>query len=300
MTRRSSVALIAFLVVTVLLLVPLPHVWSLRWRAALLDLGHVPLFAAFVVALRFGTRLSLVACVSIAVAVAGLGEVLQDFTGRTASWSDWLNGSLGALAAMAVLLAGSQRRISSRRAIGLLLLAVALVTWPVVQVAPTLYDAVEGYREMPTLAGFQTEREMRRWETNQAEIRRELDPEGHWSATLTFQPGPADYPGATLAPVVSDLIQYHKLFVSFTLEGEPLELVLSIRGGPVEGEHTNHFQVAQKFPPGFHTIWLSLDSAYKFAKPHGLDLSEVASVQLFVVRPALPRTIHVRRVWVER
>ena len=298
MNRRPVIAAIAFLAVAVLLLVPLPFAWSFGWRVALLDLGHVPLFAAFVFALRLGIRWSLAKCVLIAITVAGLAEIVQHFVGRTASWSDWLNGILGALSA-AFLLVAWQQRHSWKRVLASLLLAFAAVLWPLAHAEPVLSDAMEGFHDFNTLASFSNEGEMMRWETNQAELERELQPDGLWAGRVTFLPGDAAYSSVMLTPVVNDLHGYRKMCVSFTLEGEPLDLALSIRGGPIEGKHTNHYQVGQSFPPGSHTMRLSLDAAYKFGKPHGIDPSEVYFVQLFVVRPTVARTIRIHRVWVE-
>jgi hypothetical protein len=297
---RRLVPVVTLAVTCVLLLIPLPRGWHGGWRGELLDAGHVPLFAAVAVSLWVWLRPALVRPVLIAVAVAGLAEVVQHFVGRTASWFDFLHGSLGALAAGACIRAWRDRR-SPRRALGWFVLAVGLLTWPVVRFSPVLLDAVEGWGDFPTLAGFRTEREMMRWETHQAELTREADPQrpDGWSAQLTFQPGPEPYPGATLSPVVRDLSNYRWLCCSFAVDGAPLELVISIRGGPDVSGQTTHYQTERVYEPGEHVARVDLPAVAPLARPRPLDLSGTWFVQLFVDNPPAPRSIRLHRVWVE-
>src|SRR5687768_16220018 len=111
---RRLVPLLALVVAGVLLLAPLPRGWHYGWRAEILNLGHVPLFAAVAVSLWVWLRPALARPVLVGVALAGLAEVVQHFAGRTASWSDFLHGSLGAMAAGAGIRACLDRR-SARR-----------------------------------------------------------------------------------------------------------------------------------------------------------------------------------------
>jgi hypothetical protein len=178
---RRLAALVVFVSAAVLLLAPLPIGLRTGWQAKLLDFGHVPLFAVLVVALRGGLSLRLGWSVLIAVATAGLVEVIQPAVGRTGDWSDLAYGALGALAGAAGVRAVECR---DRRAVavGYLLFAAALVAWPVAEVAPHLADAVEAHRAFPVLASFQTDRELLRWERRQAEFTRVPDParSGGW------------------------------------------------------------------------------------------------------------------------
>src|SRR5262249_17730978 len=154
-------------------------------------------------------RPSVVRPVLLAIAVAGLAEIVQHFVGRTASWFDFLHGSLGALAAGSLIRAVRDRR-SPRRAAARVVLAARMRVWRVIRFGPVILDVAEGWGEFPTLAGFRTDREMRRWEMRQAELTREPDsdhPE-RGSARITFLPGPEPYPGVVLNPVMRDLSDY--------------------------------------------------------------------------------------------
>lgn len=288
--RRSVVLGLALAAAAVLLLAPLPKGYTRGWRAELLDLGHVPLFAGLTLAAWGYTRGSPRRAVLIGVAIAGLAEVVQSFVGRTASWSDFLYGSLGSLAAGAAILSWQAHRPSWRA--GFAVLSLALVAWPAVESGPVLLDAAEGYADFPTLASFRTGRELRRWELRQATLTR--------AGRLELLPGPEAYPSATLHPIVGDFTGYRWLCVSFAVEGGPLELVASVRDGPERDGHTTHSQAGGTYPPGEHTLRLDLPALAARAKPDPLDLADVRAVQLFTVRPAEVRVVVLRRIWLER
>ena len=80
---RRLAALVVIGSAAVLLLAPLPTGWRAGWREKLLDFGHVPLFAVLVVALRGGLGVRPGWSVLVAVAAAGLVEVIQPAVGRT-------------------------------------------------------------------------------------------------------------------------------------------------------------------------------------------------------------------------
>src|SRR5438067_789173 len=133
MTVRWKKALVLCLglgAVAVLLLAPLPHFWRGVWQSKFFDLGHVPLFAALTLLLWAVLGPGLVRPVLIALAVAGLAEIVQNWVGRTGDLLDFVRGALGSLAAAAIIRAW-QARSRRLRAAGCLLLAAGLVAWPV-------------------------------------------------------------------------------------------------------------------------------------------------------------------------
>jgi hypothetical protein len=290
--RAALIATAAVLTAAVLLLVPLPDSWSGAWQGHLQDLGHVPLFAGLTIALHAGLRRPLYQCVLIAVGLAALAEVVQGAVGRSGSWPDLLRGALGALAGAALVRAWAERRFANRLAI-YLLAVVALVAWPVLTAAPHLIDAAEGHRDFPTLAAFETDRELVRWVPWQATLDRV---EG--GARLVMQPGPETYPCASLRPVQRDFRGHRWLCAEFTTEGEPYNLYLSMRTG-VAGGGTTHVDVGRVFPPGRHRVRLDLDAIGPKADPVPLELDDVRYVQFFVVKPKEPRAVLIHRVWLE-
>src|SRR5947209_7295467 len=96
--KRVLALLFALGLVAGSLLTPLPGSWQGAWRSKVLDLGHVPLFAALTVLLWASLGPGLFRPVLVALAAAGVGEVFQTWApGRTPDLLDFLRGALGAL-----------------------------------------------------------------------------------------------------------------------------------------------------------------------------------------------------------
>jgi hypothetical protein len=283
-----------------LLLVPIPAAWSGGWRSRVFDLGHVPLFAALTAALSWAIGGRWHGALLIALAVAALAEVAQHLVGRTAELDDFLLGGAGALAA-GLILRAAQVRPPGWQIAGHVLAAGALVVTAAAGPTPRLIDAAEGFADFPTLADFQTERQMLRWQCQQAHLKREPDPArpGLFMGALVFRPGPADYPHATLEHIVRDARGRQRLGWSFEVVGEPVLLVFSLRGGPNSAGVTSHYQAGGTFGPGEHRVAIDLEVASTDSKPNPLDLADLWWSQVFVIRPTRTLVVHIREVWLE-
>jgi hypothetical protein len=304
MTRAKRIlgVLLGLGLVAGLLLAPLPVSWQGPWQGRLLDLGHVPLFAALTVLLWASLRPGLFWPVVIAAAAAGLGEVFQTWVpNRTGNFFDFLRGALGALAAAAGIRAW-QARGRPLRAGSYLLLLAGLVAWPLLDAAPYLADAYQGARAFPTLADFHTERQLLRWDSRQAALARTADPQdsGTPVGRLDFFPGPDPYSAESMHPVIRDFTAYRWLCCSFRVEGEPLELTTKVRSGPGAWGGSTHYQEEGRYAAGEHVFRLDLTAVAPKARPRPLDLSDVSTVQLFVIRPETTRTVYLRRIWLEK
>ena len=289
---RHLIAPGALVAVAALLVAPLPSGFLGIWQAQLLDFGHVPLFAALVVALRVGWGPPLYRALGLALAVAGLAEVVQPWVGRTGDWSDFLRGALGALAGAAAV-RGCEARRSRLRLAGYATLALALVAWPVVEIAPYVADTVEGVRAFPVLADCSTDRELLRWQCEQATLTRDAD-----GARLDLLAGPDVFPRAALRLAVSDFRGYRRLCCAFRVVGEPVDLVISVRTG-AEGGGSTHAQVGRRYEDGDHVVRLDLAALSARARPRPLDLADVRYLQFFTVRPPATRTVVLNRIWLE-
>ncbi|HVK18943.1 MAG TPA: hypothetical protein VM533_18575 [Fimbriiglobus sp.] len=299
-SRRLRAAILVLGSAAALLLVPLPSGWQESWHGRLLDLAHVPLFAGLVIALRIILGLPIGWSVGTVIALAGLAEVAQEVVGRAGGWHDFLRGMFGALAAGAGLLSWEQRR-KPIRAAAYVVAAIGFVAWPVVELAPYFIDAVEGNRAFPVLAAFDSERELRRWDCKQATITLVDDPQGGGSLAgrLELLPGSVEFSEANLWPVVRDFRGYRWLCYSLWVPHGPLELALSVRGGPLQWGHTTNFQVVRTFPEGEHIVRLDLEEVRARARPVPMDLSEVKRLRFFNESPSEIRTFFVRRIWLE-
>jgi hypothetical protein len=296
---RRLVATAALLALsTVALLVPLPGRPG-GWEGKLYDLGHVPLFVALTLGLRLTLGHTWLAAF-VAVTVAGLGELLQGWFGRSGTLSDFVTGALSVAAAVVLLNLARGPRTAPRVA-GHAALALALVAWPVLHAAPRLLDAWEGYQSFPTLADFSTGRQMARWHCHQAELTRLPDPDGsgEWLAKLELLPGGARYPGATLIPVPADWGGCSKVCCLFAVEGEPLRLTFSLRAASAATEKSCHFQTEALYHPGEHLFRMDLAEAARLARPAALRLDEIHTFQLFTYRLDRPRVVRLYRVWLE-
>jgi hypothetical protein len=295
---RSGLAAGAAVAVTAgLLLLPVPPGRLGPWQGQILDFGHVPLFAALVLALRAATGPPLRRSVVVAVAVAGLAEVVQPAVGRSGDAADFLRGILGALAAGAAIRAWECRR-SRGRCAAYLGLALALLAGPAVEAAPYLADTARGRRSFPVLAEFSTDLELRRWECDQATITRVDGPDGA-VGRIALLPGPEPYSSAALRPVVPDFRGYRWVCCAVRVGGGAGELVTSVRSGAAGQPHTTHAQVGHRLAAGDHVVRLDLAALAAAARPDPLDLADVRCVQLFAAGPPGVVVVDVSRVWLE-
>jgi hypothetical protein len=275
-----------------LLFAPLPTGWLGVWQGQLLDFGHVPLFAALVVALRTGWGAPLWMALLGAISLAGLVEVGQPLVGRNGDWADFFRGCAGALSA-AVAIRARNRCASRARRAGYAALAVTLLAGPVIEVAPFFADTVDGYRAFPVLADFSTDRQLLRWERDQTTLART---EG--GGRLEFVPGPGEYASAALRPMRSDFSDHRWLCAELHVTDAPLDLFVSIRTGMNAGG-TTHVDVEQRYAVGAHAVRLDLAALAARGRPAPLDRSDVRYVIFFVIRPREPRAIVLTRVWLE-
>ncbi len=288
---RRFLAWATLAVVVALLLSPIPPGTLGVWQERLLDSGHVPLFAALILALYIGYG-SLRWALVFTLVVAGLAEVVQPFFGRAGDWIDLLRGSLGAFCATAVIRAYEVWRSPVRVAV-YMLLAFAFALWPAIEIAPYIADTVEGRRAFPVIAGFTTNHEMRRWQCQQATFTRT---EG--GARLEFFPGANDFSYAAMRPAVADWSRYRWVNCEFRAL-EPLEMVISVRTRSSEPNRTTHSQVGRIYTTGEHTIRLDLHALREKGRRGPLDLTDVRYYQLFVYRIKQPTTVVVSRIWLE-
>jgi len=282
------------------LLMPLPARWHGNWQGRFFDLGHVPLFALLTLVLWRVLRGSWHGPVLVSLALAALAEVVQGYCGRSASFLDFVRGALGVGIAV-VMVHGWRGPRSARRLATHGLAALGLLAWPVWDAGPHLLDAYEGWRSFPTLADFRTSRQTLRWDCQQALLERLPDQgtPGGYLGRINFLPGPADYPGAVLQPVIRDFTAFRRLCWSIATADESVTIVFSVRSARDNMSLSDHYQFARTFAAGAHRVVVDLAAVAPKAQPGPLDLSNVVAVQVFVVRPERAVTMDVKRIWLE-
>ena len=126
----------------VLLFVPIPPTPGVRQVTAVFNFGHFVLFAAVMLWLWIVSKRNIGLSLCVSVAVAGICEAGQFFSGRTVCVPDFWRGVLGVLFAAAVIHACSGAWTFRQRACHAIL-AAALAAWPVAEVLPALVDACD-------------------------------------------------------------------------------------------------------------------------------------------------------------
>ena len=99
--------------------------------------------------------------------------------------------------------------------------------------------------------------------------------------------------------MVSDFGAYRWLCCEFRVDGEPVELVISIRTGAGTASGTTHAQVEKRYGSGAHVARLDLAALSERALQLALDRSDVRYIQFFAVQLREPRSLVLSRIWLE-
>ncbi len=279
-----------------LLFVPLPE--SGRFWSTLADAAHAPFFAllaAVAMSVVPRPRSGAATIISATAVVAALtlfglaAEVLQQWTGRQASWSDVAANAAGALCgvvAVAAARAPSRRRACLAGVAGLALLAGE---W---EPAWTMADWWWQWRQRPQLASFETWHELRHWSAREAEIARVAEHATDGRYALKIRLGPGRYPGTALVPP-ADWSAWSELTFDVWLAGtEPLPLVAKIADARHRGDPRDRFHQRFVLQPGFQQITVRLPITERLRSGRYLDVRRIAMFQLFAVELDRPRILY--------
>lgn len=288
----TKVVLVAVAAAVGLLLVPLPKGSGGGWVGELLNLGHVPLFAAFVMVLAFwGLRTWLATSTAVALAVAA--EWFQPWTGRHASPRDLLFGLFGIAIGVAWVWAFRSRRwwhgFATATVVSLLLAA-----WPVAQTAPVLWKAFQTARQFPVLVDFQ--RSGGFYYRGQARVEA-VEWDDRYAGQWTFFPGDQSFSYITLRPVVGDWTGYTWLCWEITVPEEGIQLEWKVeddRETSYEGRFNGHWEYAE----GHHRDRILLQTLANDATPP-LDLRRIRRLEWFMAPPIEPKSVVIHRIWLE-
>lgn len=280
----------------VLLLVPLPNVYRANWWSQLLDLGHVPLFVCVTVGLRQFLPGKIVPVALTATALAGVAELCQPMVGRSMQLSDFGYGVAGVIA-VSIGVVGFQSFQSRRGRVVCTAIAVAVSLTPALLSRHVLVDAWFAWRSFPILADFESSSEDLRWYQNGALPRRVQNGlTGEWSGEFRFTPARSD---AVLLPVVADWHGWQRLCCEFSIDGEPMELLISIRDGRRVQAPQVRFDLVQQFPAGQHQVKIELPSLERGDAYAPLDLTRIQSFHLSAPGLQTERVILLHRIYLE-
>ena len=271
-------------VLCLLLLVPVPVDNLAIWAGEVSDFLHVPIFAALTYLLaRFCFPRQRYVVVLVAACLAIGAEAIQPFFTRSASWRDAIYGLLGVGIAAALLM---QSWPKTARLAAVLVLAAL----PVGRTAPPVIDAVQGWLAFPTVASFEGLFATSRWHLRNAHMRALGD-----HARLLTRGNSTAGSGGVLIPIVRDWSAYKHLEFDFSLEGQPVVFLVSIRTGSKLPREQAHYDLVERYAPGQHHISIDLQSMKPVGNDTPLELDRIQSL-LLIAFDEEPRTIDIGEI----
>ena len=300
---QSGIALLAA-AVGALLLLPVPKALETPVTSRLMDLGHVPLFAAITLVahkmlpdrLRIGSRLLAGWAVSVCVAMSA--EILQSFIpSREASLEDLTLGVAGASLACAGLLCRGKATVW--RVCYALTLAVVGVAMAL-SVLKAWRIAAGFARQMPVLATFEQPWDVERWHAKPGtRMQRRTIPgaQGWW---LEVQASAAEYPGVSVEDFEPNWNGYAALALDVLLPmPEPLDLTVRIDDDK-SSRNKEPFVTIVHIESDRRRYRIELPQAIVGGSPSALDRRLVTEVHFFLDRPGESRTFFIDNVRLER
>ena len=232
--------------------------------------------------------------------VGGLCEFLQGYVGRSPSVSDLLANASGLSAGLSWSL--SRKRVDRAGRVGLMLTAAVLLIAPSWSPIVELHECSLQQKEFPLLASFERERELRIWYAYEATIKRSTDWATLGSTSLQihgFSGG--KYSGANLHEPVSDWHEFSMLKFDVLNPGDrPLTLSVVIHDAlhALSGyDQIDRFSRTVELLPGKQiTVSIPLVDVRSAPATRRMDLSQIASLNLFVAHPKADFVLHVDNV----
>ena len=286
-----------------LLLFPLPV--STRFSASLHPIAHVALgallawvFAALLARRRPHSGLWIgTATLGLVGVVLGLGEVLQPFTGRTASLGDLAVGLGGAVAGLALFAARSGTGVPRA---ALLTLAATIFLLPVLRAGVTLYDIDRQEEAFPLLASFEDRLELTRWSANDADVEPSRRHVTHGEASLRITLRPAPYPGVSMVWPPHDWRGHEALALDVWLGGDvPVDLLLKVEDRVHASAPAFRSLLPLHLEPGANALHFPLEAIRTGARGGLIDVRQVAGFTIMAVDLRTPLTIWIDAVRLE-
>lgn len=285
----------------VLFLAPLDFIPETTLWKRLGDAMHVPLLALIATGLWMVARRShtfersLISSHLAAALCAAAIEVLQPFTGRTASPADLLNGLAGiALSAAALSVREEQRRGRPRKGAWAVLTFVAAATM-VLALIPA-YRAFKLLQQrdrlLPTIAGFEERFEHTFWEPTTehgASLALSVSPFGTGQALLVSTV-PGQYSGVEYDAQALDISNYSRLALSVYLYGtESIPLQIRIDDDGECKEFQDRFNRSIQLQPGANRVEIAIEEIARGPRDRPLNLRAIQKVIIFT--PPEPRSV---------
>lgn len=305
--RNPAIHLVGFTaLLLLLLLVPLRRVLGDSYAmTALLDIMHAPVFAVFAMlsfrSVRpwFAGRIpAAIAVWTVVVALGGIVEFTQGFTGRGPTWTDALANAGGATAGLLLLFV----LFDSRWSVRWLLLGTAIGLLSLCSIGPlrVLTQAYHSWRALPLLASFEQPHELEQWESGNCAMSRQNRHAtlGQWALRADYQP--AGYSRVGLRYFPGDWTGYRTMACDVTLAaGPPVELTIKVQDRWHTGEYEDRFHQTFVLQPGTQTLRIDLDEVAAAPQGRSMDMQTLRWVEWFTVNLDHPCTLYFDNVRLE-
>ena len=266
-----------------------------------MSLGHVPLFGliAWTVLLAINLknlRISNWPTRSYAVAflftlgLSLLAEFLQIITPRDANIGDVFLNALGAALFLGAGLLWTNQEFSERsgrwhkrlRLIFLVVsvIIVAFLAYPVVVLT---IDEIQIKTSFPVIASFETEREMKRWNTgnNELSLSEEYVNEGKYSLRVALSPG--RFSGISMTRPPSDWRGFDSFdFTVFNPSNKNLMLMLKIFDWDHKYKYNDRFNRLVRISPGKNSISIPLQEIESAPARRRMQMDKIGQISFFM------------------
>jgi len=251
------------------------------------DLVHIPLFALVFFALqvemqaRFAVRPRTVLVTTILL--AGAVEILQQFTTRDPSWTDFVLGSAGAGLAWT---ASALRPYTPARFALVAAMIALVVAAALANVRRELLREERLSARFPVLGEFSDEDEFSRWQAKGGTDIRLVGPnQGHAAGALEIGTVPnADGPGVSTEGFPADWSSYRWLEWTADVPGQR-PLPLTVRVDDDLGERFGlRYTTVVNLEPGRHVYRIDLRNAAA-SLAHPLNLQSIGELHFFLDSP---------------
>jgi hypothetical protein len=300
---------LAVLAVALILITNIDIPSDRRFAVDLQNSGHAPLFGVAALVLRRifqvpGTTGPRAAMRDWGVALGGtlalgvLTESVQYLTASDADVADIVTDVLGGVSFLA--LRASWRTVTkggmrwALRLTGAMILAG--VFWPPVFSGMAI---VHTHRKFPILVDFESILDRQCCGSRNANFEILPAPRGLGAGSdghvgrIVFQPSDG-YPGFSVREPYADWRGYENLrFAVYSEAAEPIRLGLRVHDRRHNHETRDRYEAALVIQPGPNRVVVALETIAQAPATRRMDMSAIASIVLFAIRPKTPVTIYV-------
>jgi len=314
---KLGIPLVLF--ISIFLFVGGPNVHELKVYFEFWQLGHFGLFGIIILLLaqrKFVQRTHWAVQfigTGIVCLILGLAtEYLQQYFGRSFSLTDISNDIIGGYSgyflAQAIRLSDSQDTSKRKRHSTLRLVYVVLILGLTLfagrSFIKALVNEINIRLEFPVLSDFETSFERDRWQAWRArtEIGSQFARSGNGGIKITYLP--ARYPSLNLRDFNENWQDYSYLKLSlFNAQKTNVELILKIHDH--RHHHTGYrfsdrFNKTIELAPGWNDLSFSLDEIKNSPNNRTMDMDQIFSFSLFMIRPKSTTTIYLDDVYLSQ